>query len=213
MMPRSFQLAGQGCSDTSCIGEDNPACRDTILSRIASPSDALPPDRPIKQVVVGGLQLLHLTERQQPYTQAIEIGDRTLHVVVNLNIDHLRIVFLDAPQLGVHPRFVDPVLIAAITFQRDGQVGLVTVAPGLPHTIKHERIGVQTRIQKRRVHHVLRICQAVRKPYFRQRFILTEVQFLNAPKARSILKPELVQSVIEIGDRQCLLATLADLPS
>jgi hypothetical protein len=63
------------------------------------------------------LRLLRSSERQPAQTQTCEIGDRTLSVVVNLNVDYLRTIFLDASQLRVHPRFVDPVLIAAKSFQ------------------------------------------------------------------------------------------------
>ena len=150
-------------------------------------------------------------KRQQAHSQSFQFRHRLLRRIVNPNVDHLRIVFLDTAQPGVYPCLVDPVLIAAKSRQRDGQVGVTAIASGFVRAIKDKRIGMQARIEKRRMHHVLRICQTVRQSHFSKRLMLTEVQFPDATKIRSIFKPELVQPVIEIGDRQCLLATGLDI--
>ena len=53
--------------------------------------------------IAADFRLLHSTEWQPAQTQALEIGDGPLRVVVNLNVDHLCIVFFDAPQLWCAP--------------------------------------------------------------------------------------------------------------
>src|SRR5690348_18473017 len=70
---------------------------------------------------------------------------------------------------------------------------------------------MQARIQKRRMHHIMRVCQPVRKPDFAKCLMITDVQFADASKARPIFEPELVQPVIEIGGGHWLMTTVAHL--
>lgn len=112
-MARRFQSAGQRPADAFRIGEDDPACRRTILPGVGRRSHAPPPGHLIKQVVRAGSRLVHFFERQQANGQSFQLGHRPLRRVVNPNVDHLRIVFLDTPQRSVHPCLVDAILIAA----------------------------------------------------------------------------------------------------
>ena len=63
------------------------------------------------------------------------------------DFDDLCIAFLDATQTGVHPRFVDTVLIAPEPFQRDWQVRTTVTAVDFPGTVEDKRISVQTCVQ------------------------------------------------------------------
>ena len=70
---------------------------------------------------------------------------------------------------------------------------------------------MQARIEKRGMHHVFRSRQPFRKPHFGKRLPFAEVQFPDAAKTGSVFKPELLQPDVEIGGRECLLATVPDL--
>ena len=70
---------------------------------------------------------------------------------------------------------------------------------------------MQARIQKRGVQQVLRLGQTVGKLHLGQHLMLAEVHFLNATKARSIFQPEPSESLIKLGNRQCLLTAAANL--
>ena len=152
-----------------------------------------------------------LIKRQQAYAQSFQFGDRPLRHIVNPNVDHLRTVLLDTAQRNVHPSLRRPRPDSSeIPSARwaDRSYARRSLSPA---AIKHNGIGMQARIQKRGVHQVLRHRQTVRKPHFGKRLVLTNVQFPHPAEAGTVFKPELVQPIVEIGNRQCLLATRLDL--
>ena len=125
-MAERFQPAGERRTDTVCISEDDPACGARPPAD-QSRSGALAPGNVIEQPLV--VMTRHdFLERQPAQRQAFQLGHRPPRRIVDRDVDDLRTVHFDAAQPGVHPRRFDPVLVEAVTCERDGKVG-ATASP------------------------------------------------------------------------------------
>ena len=101
----------------------------------------------------------------------------------------------------MHPGLVYAVLLAAESGQRDGQERVARRAVVLVRPINHDWVGMQARIQKGGVQYVSGRRKMPRKPYFGKGLVFADMQFTDAAKARTILKPETAQSSIKISNR------------
>src|SRR5205807_1125666 len=115
----------------------------------------------------------------------------------------------DTSQPGVHPRRVNAVLMAAKSGERDGQVGVAGIA--LFGTVEDEKIGVQARVQERRMQGVARVREPLRQPDLCQRLMPTEMNLPDAAKPWSIFEAESGQALIQGTHRNGLSAASLDL--
>ena len=120
----SFELASQGFTDTFRIGENQPARWGAIVHLVGRCPGASAPDDPIKPVVSFGSMRLQLIKRQKPYSQPLQFRDRLRCLIINLDIHHLRIVFLHATQRNMRPSFRDRIPVTTESLERDGQIAI-----------------------------------------------------------------------------------------